>query len=311
MKKKKLLASFLTLGLLMTSVPAVATPMEPNIIGTPVTIHVDGNYLPTDVEPVIENGRTLVPLRAAGEAVGAEVVWDQPTQTATVTKNNTTVSFKLGSITYFVNDESRLTDVPPQIKNNRTMLPIRVVAEAIGADVTWNQDLLDVAITTNGQIISIPHAGLVDSDALDAEYLLRKYYVAPDPTDPFIGTWKHSIQSPNKPTTTYYEFISKLNNNQYSYYRLSVTPDYAICTVPTVILFKETGETVQSGTVFRRSNNMIPTYFRGPSMGFTSEGYVDYSMGQNDTLICTSITSTLFGQIETGYIHDVYHRVIE
>ncbi len=311
MKKKGLLSGLLVVGLLATASPAAAAPMEPYIHGTPVTIHVDGEYLPTDVDPVIDNGRTLVPLRAAGEAVGAEVSWDQPTQTATVSKDGLTVSFRLGSITYFVNGESRLTDVPPQMKNNRTMLPIRVLAEAIGANVTWNQKMLDVAITTNGQIITIPHAGLTDPAALDAEYLLRKYYVAPDPNDPFVGTWKRTVQPSNQPPTTYYEFISKLSNDEYSYYRLMVTPDYAVCTVPTIILFKESGETVQNDTVFRRSNNMTTTYFRGPAMGFTSAGYIDYSLGQNDTLIATSITSTLFGQTETSYIYEVYSRVVE
>ena len=311
MKKKSLLSELLIAGLLITSTPAAAAPMEPYIQGTPVTIHVDGEYLPTDVDPVIENGRTLVPLRAAGEAVGAEVSWDQPTQTATVSKDDMTVSFKLGSITYFVNGESRLTDVPPQMKNNRTMLPIRVLAEAIGANVTWNQNLLDVAITTNGQIISIPHAGLVDPDALDAEYLLRKYYVAPDSTDPFVGTWKRTVQVGNQPPATYYEFISKMSTGQYSYYRLNISQDYAVCTVPIVILFHETGDVIQSGSVFRRSDNMIPTYFRGPAMGFTSEGYADYIIGQDDTLICTSTTSTLGGQSQTFYLYDISHRVVD
>lgn len=311
MKKKGLLSGLLVVGLLATASPAAAAPMEPYIHGTPVTIHVDGEYLPTDVDPVIDNGRTLVPLRAAGEAVGAEVSWDQPTQTATVSKDGLTVSFRLGSITYFVNGESRLTDVPPQMKNNRTMLPIRVLAEAIGAEVTWNQDLLDVAITTNGQIITIPHAGLVDSAALDAEYLLRKYYVAPDPSDPFVGTWKRTVQTGNQPPATYYEFISKLSNGQYSYYRLNISQDYSVCTVPIVILFRETGETVQNGNVFRRSDNDIPTYFRGPAMGFTSEGYSDYIIGQDDTLICTSTTSTLGGQHETFYLYDISHRVVD
>lgn len=198
MKKVALLVAFIAgvLFMIPNAVEAYDDPMI-NELGTPVTVHVDGEYLPSDVDPVIENGRTLVPLRAAGEAVGATVTWDQSTRTATVTKDSSTVSFTLGSINYFVNGERRVTDVPPQNISNRTMLPIRALAEAIGAEVTWNQDLLDVAITTNGTIISIPHAGLEDPVALDAEWLLRKYYVAPDPTDPFVGTWKRYYQPAN------------------------------------------------------------------------------------------------------------------
>lgn len=319
MKKKVLLSTLLIVGLLATATPVAAAPPSVNTVGTPVTIHVDGEYLPTDVDPVLEKGRTLVPLRAAGEAVGAEVLWDQPTQTATVTKDGTTVSFKLGSITYFVNGESRLTDVPPQMKNNRTMLPIRALAEAIGTDVTWNQDLLDVAITTNGQIISIPHASIVDPQAYDAINFVRKYYVAPDPSDPFIGTWRESGTTTgmygNPAPSTHYSFVSKLKDGTYSCVIMNVTLDSGFGPTPIIMIHKESGQTMYdpeiNQTILRTSNDMIITYFRGPAMGFSSSGYVDYYIDSHNNLVNYRSINTFGGQYLVNYPYIVAEPFIE
>jgi hypothetical protein len=91
-----------------------------------------------DVAPYIKNDRTYVPMRYMGETLGAEVVWDDAARTVTLTKDDTTVVFTIGSTTYTVNGEAKTADVAPEIANDRTMLPARFVAEAFGATVGWD-----------------------------------------------------------------------------------------------------------------------------------------------------------------------------
>lgn len=100
--------------------------------GTRVSFH---TY---DQNPELINNRTLVPLRAIFEAMNAEVEWDQSTLTATSTRNGVTVSIKIGDNQMYKNGTSIPVDVPAQVVNDRTMIPVRVIAEAFGADVQWN-----------------------------------------------------------------------------------------------------------------------------------------------------------------------------
>ncbi|MCD8100581.1 MAG: leucine-rich repeat protein [Oscillospiraceae bacterium] len=97
--------------------------------------------------PEIIDNRTLVPLRAIFEAMGADVEWDQSTQTATSTRGGTTVKITIGANEMYKNGSAVAVDVPAQIINNRTMVPVRVIAEAFGADVQWNQNGRTVLIT--------------------------------------------------------------------------------------------------------------------------------------------------------------------
>lgn len=99
-----------------------------------------------DVAPYIKNDRTYVPMRYLGEALGAEVVWDDAARTVTLTKGETTVVFTIGSTTYTVNGEAKTADVAPEITNDRTMLPARFVAEAFGAVVGWDASTQTVLI---------------------------------------------------------------------------------------------------------------------------------------------------------------------
>lgn len=153
----------------------------------PVTMHVDGRFIASDVTPTIRNGRTLVPLRAAGEALDAEITWDQGTQTATAVKDGNIVKFHLNDPVYTVNGETRYADVPTMLINNRTMLPLRALGEALNAEVIWNQEMYDVAIDTTAVDAPKPNipAGIPDSIALLAE----KFYVPSDVSDPFVGSW--------------------------------------------------------------------------------------------------------------------------
>ena len=91
-----------------------------------------------EVAPRIENGRTLVPLRAIFEAMGANVDWNNSTRTVTARRANITVVLPLGSTTPTVNGQTYKLEVPAQIVNNRTLAPLRFVGEAFGGQVKWD-----------------------------------------------------------------------------------------------------------------------------------------------------------------------------
>ena len=89
-----------------------------------------------DCAPVVENNRTFVPFRALIQAFGAEVAYDEATQKVTAELNGVTVVMTIGSAEYTVNGEVKTADVAPFIKDSRTMVPVRFVAEAFGINVT-------------------------------------------------------------------------------------------------------------------------------------------------------------------------------
>ncbi len=86
----------------------------------------------------IVNGRTLVPLRAIFEALGASVEWDQATKTVTSALGDTTVELTIDIPVMYVNGEGKELDVAGTIMNGRTLVPARAVAEAFGVDVKWD-----------------------------------------------------------------------------------------------------------------------------------------------------------------------------
>ena len=101
-----------------------------------------------DVAPYVKDNRTYVPMRYLAEALGAEVVWDQTAQTVTLSKGDTIVIFTIGSTAYTVNSKSAVADVAPEIASDRTMLPARYVAEALGSEIKWDEVTQQVLIIT-------------------------------------------------------------------------------------------------------------------------------------------------------------------
>ena len=95
-------------------------------------------------KPVVVDGRTMLPLRAIGEAMGCEVIWVNGTQTANLKNESTIVSMQIDNknITKVkrTNQEKKLlqTDVPPMLINDKTYIPVRAFAEALDAVVGWD-----------------------------------------------------------------------------------------------------------------------------------------------------------------------------
>lgn len=87
---------------------------------------------PLDSGAYATAGRTFVPFRALGEALGAEVAWNSKDNSVTYRLGENNVTLTLGKTTYIVNGETKQMDVAPSVKNNRTYVPVRFVSEALG-----------------------------------------------------------------------------------------------------------------------------------------------------------------------------------
>lgn len=127
----------------------------------PVTVYVNGTKLASDVDPIIENGRTLVPMRAIFEALGADVGWTEATKTATATKGSVTIEIAAGSSLMHKNGESVLLDVGAKIVASRMLVPARAVSEGLDAFVDWHPLQRRVVIVSNG---ALSFKTLSDSD---------------------------------------------------------------------------------------------------------------------------------------------------
>ena len=97
--------------------------------------------------PIVESGRTLVPIRAIIEAMGGDVKWDGETNTAVLTLGDDIITLVIGSETAFFNEEKNTLDVAPKIINDRTMLPIRFIAEKFNFNVDWDENTQTITIT--------------------------------------------------------------------------------------------------------------------------------------------------------------------
>lgn len=100
--------------------------------GTRISFHSYGQ------NPELLNSRTLVPLRSIFEAMGAEVEWDNATSTAIAKRDGIEIKIQIGANKMYKDGKAIEVDVPAQLMNSRTMVPVRVIAEAFGADVQWN-----------------------------------------------------------------------------------------------------------------------------------------------------------------------------
>ena len=128
---------------LLLSCPTYATDTKP-----PIKVFIDGTALKMDVSPVLKDGRTLVPLRSIGEALTAQVNWDESAKKVTLTLGDKTVQLVIGDTKAYVNGEAKTLDVPAMLVEGRTMVPLRFIGESLEAFVEWNGELRRIDITT-------------------------------------------------------------------------------------------------------------------------------------------------------------------
>lgn len=129
----------------------------------PIKIRIGTKYIYSDVNPVIVNDRTLLPMRALFENIGAEVSYDGETNSATATSGLTTVTVTEGSDTAYVNGEPVTLDVGAMMINDRFMVPVRFISESMGLQVNWSE---------RGQVVTI--SGVSDTALLESYGMPKK-----------------------------------------------------------------------------------------------------------------------------------------
>ena len=141
---KKFFATVLMISIMISSFAVSNVYANDNIS---VTINgVKQNY---DVMPVIINGRTLVPMRAIFESLGAKVGWIDHSKTVTGTRNNKTVKLKIDDYMAYIDGKETILDVPATIINSRTMVPVRFISEMLGEKVEWDGNTRTVMIDSD------------------------------------------------------------------------------------------------------------------------------------------------------------------
>jgi basic membrane protein A len=110
--------------------------------------YINSKVVALDQPPIIENGRTLVPFRFIGEAIGATIGWNPVKKTVSYVLGDKNIVLTIGSITAMVNGVKTTLDVAPKIlPTGRTVVPVRFISESIGAKVDWNATTRMVTVT--------------------------------------------------------------------------------------------------------------------------------------------------------------------
>ena len=154
-------------GLSENSLSATPTQIKSALIPPVPSVILNKQKLGFEVPPIIENDRTLVPLRAIFEAMGATVTWNDTTNTITATKGSTTVILPIGSTAPTVNGEVYKLDVPAKIIDNRTLAPLRFVGEAFGGNVGWDENSSTIYIQAPAKDGSVVVEATVGNDTVN------------------------------------------------------------------------------------------------------------------------------------------------
>jgi hypothetical protein len=175
----------LILGLLLTTLTASMASIR---------VEVNGLTLHSGVPAMQVNGRTMVPLRGIFESLGARVDWDGASNTITATNHDTNVQLSVGQTNAFVNGRTVSLDVPAMMLHRTTMVPLRFVSEALGADVKWFEATQTVSITSGHRadkaISRLPNDEVVQhssstayqqSSTVEMRNLLAPIALYPDP----------------------------------------------------------------------------------------------------------------------------------
>lgn len=134
---------FLLLFQLLFSAPVLAAD--------DIKLVIDGGVINTSPRPLIENGRTLVPVRLISERLGAVVDWNEQNRIVHIVKGNRSVILRIDSrIVEYISGEKtvNLCDVPPKIINDRTFVPLRLVSNALGVTVNWEDSTRTVRVNS-------------------------------------------------------------------------------------------------------------------------------------------------------------------
>jgi len=182
-KQSKLLAGLLCMILMLSIVPITQATVTTRVV-------VNGRLLYMDVQPIVVDGRTLVPLRAIFESLGATLEWDSETSRILGVKGDIRVDLFVGSRTAVVNGRTVMLDLAPTIVSGRTMVPVRFIAESLGAKVLWDEATRTVDIRSLVYVESIVLEASAVTLRLGEPAVRLRYTLLPeDATDKEV-TWR-------------------------------------------------------------------------------------------------------------------------
>lgn len=107
--------------------------------------------IPTEAPAYVAGGYTMIPFRALLEWMGAEILWTPEEQTVEARRRCYTFLLRVGQREAIVNGEQVLMDVPAVVRGDRTYVPLRFVAEALGAAVGWDAATSTATIWDQGR----------------------------------------------------------------------------------------------------------------------------------------------------------------
>ena len=225
------------LALLMIIIFSISTMVTTVMADEKVKLIINGTEVDfsDDQEPVIQNGRTFVPFRTAFEKIGAEVKWHDDIRLCKAEYGGISVGIAIGDTKVSLSDGSEIeSDVPAQIINGRTMVPLRILSESIGAEVNWDKTTRTITVNTLNKIYSINkyEASIDGSDGYACIYstiyypkfFIDKDYVpslntqlensAKKAADSFVDSYlKDALEIYNNPPTHLYEVPYSLYGN--------------------------------------------------------------------------------------------------
>lgn len=166
-----------------------------------VKVLFNGEPVLFEVPPLLQGGRTYVPVRFVLERIKAEVEWDGEKQQVHIRYGPKLVVLTIGSRTVSVNGKTHEIDAAPFLHNSRTMVPLRFVAETFGFGVSWDPDIWTVLLIPP----SNPLIGMMDQPATPGDSGATTPAPAPTtpaPTAPVPTTPAPTTPAPTTPAPT-------------------------------------------------------------------------------------------------------------
>lgn len=156
------------------------TTKKCNLTVTGIKIIFNGEELEFDQPPINQNGNLLVPIRKIAESMGKTVLWSDKANAAFIDNTNNALIVPIGETTLYLGDEKSYskwetvkTNVPSQVINGRTLVPIRQFSEALGADVNWIDKYSTATISYDNVESKAMSSSLYD--AINMNYYIDNY----------------------------------------------------------------------------------------------------------------------------------------
>lgn len=277
-----------------------------------ITVTVNGNRLAFDQPPVIKDGRTLVPLRAIFEALGAEVLWLGDEQAVAAQCGDTTIVMVVGQNQFIKEADGDGgvvydLDVPPEIINGRTLVPARAVAEALDCSVDWDGGTQTVTISSekwidgsNAPTNAYIHNGVVYYSFIYQPYIYaydgsstKTYAAGGSPLGIVVNGNK--IYYINKDNQTVCAVNISDGKRETVFARLSEVRDFSVCGDKMVVMGFD-GDTQHAYRVDLTSGSAEMIYTRPNRDGLFVEKESNFALWKQNLFVVESFSPVLEGE---------------